>query len=1303
MGRFVTEPRHPPPERQKLRDALRELRDQAAERNVSQQQLISRASRRLAGQGLDGLRPQTVSGWFANGAVAQDFRQLWALIQVMVELTGRLPADLDHPLWSTERGWWKKLWEQAAAPAPRRAARREAEESCPYPGLRAFTEDEARWFFGRRALVSLVKERFERSLADHRPLVVVAPSGAGKSSLLQAGVLPELRAGKLPGSRHWPQVLLTPTADPPAALAARLAELTGAEAAELAQAGPDELAELVRERLCLKPDGRVVLVVDQFEELFTLCQDERRRHRFVDALAALTGSAVVLSLYGLRADFYGSCADFPHLRDALAERQVIVSALTDEEVRQAVTSPAEGCGLSPETGLVDLILRDLRGGTGRLGDTYRAELLPRLAHALRVMWLNREGDSLTVAGYHASGGIDGAIASTAEAEFASLATESARNAARRLFLGLVRVGDHGEVTRRRRTRDELVRDATDPATVEEVLDRFVRARLLTQGAERQVEVTHEALLWAWPQLRAWIEKDLESLPVRQRLDEAVQEWARHGRDPAYLYRGLLLENAEQAVGGEGPEIGPLTREFLQSSIRRRAAEESAARAEQEAVRRRSRNRMALSAALALLLVAALTAAGIAFDQNREIAGQRDQAVGAQMANLALSIRRSDPVTARRLALAGAALAPDDVGTAHALQTVYQQAERSVYRPEQVASVYRNDGDSEGWFYDVDRTGRTVAYAKDRRVLIVDVDRRALRHAFTVPGDPIRQMSLSEDGTSIAMSQSPDDASSSYTARVWDAASGRPLGVTLKLAESPFVGLSATGRYLYVPAGARWRLWDTRTGAPVLDISQSSDDGQFAFTLDDRRLLTFSGGRASVWDLSTGLRLSSTAVAAQRPWFAIGPEKGQIAYADGRRLRILQEGAADIVRTMPAESGGRLVFSADGRYILAGGVLWDLTERQDAPVFRFDLNACDKQGFDVERRSLSCVDQDGYVRLFSLGMFLGQLSLDGVHAAFSADGSALAIRDGDHIRVWDTVRKTEQVVLPAQAGNVRQSLALSPDGTLLAAPQTDGEIALWDVRSGSPLTSIKIPARLTEDFPAPVFTPDGRTLITYGGEEGPFGAPMILRFWDVRSARLLSEVSRDDGWSGGLRAERPLVSQDGRWMLYSGRLELPTGRRLPQPGPAIKVAELSPDGTAIVSNYDKITLWDIGQERPLGGITVEGYHSGPLRFSPDGRLIAASDDTGRVHLTDVHTRSSFGLPLAGTYVSAASAASSWEAVREMAFSADGSLLHVIDAHNRLRTHVIGTARIKQALCQETGPLGPDAWKQHMPDVPYRRSC
>lgn len=160
----------------------------------------------------------------------------------------------------------------------------------------------------------------------------------------------------------------------------------------------------------------------------------------------------------------------------------------------------------------------------------------------------------------------------------------------------------------------------------------------------------------------------------------------------------------------------------------------------------------LSAVLALLLVVAVIAAAVAFAQNRVITSRRDEAVGAQMANLAVSIRRSDPVTARRLALAGSVLAPDDVITASALQTVYSQVERSIYRPEKVTSVYRHDGDPEGWHYDVDRTGRTVVYAKNNEVLIVDVDNRAVRRGFTVPGGPIQQVSLSADGTSVAMTR-----------------------------------------------------------------------------------------------------------------------------------------------------------------------------------------------------------------------------------------------------------------------------------------------------------------------------------------------------------------------------------------------------------------------------------------------------------------------------------------------------------------------------------------------------------------------
>jgi hypothetical protein len=187
----------------------------------------------------------------------------------------------------------------------------------------------------------------------------------------------------------------------------------------------------------------------------------------------------------------------------------------------------------------------------------------------------------------------------------------------------------------------------------------------------------------------------------------------------------------------------------------------------------------------------------------------------------------------------------------------------------------------------------------------------------------------------------------------------------------------------------------------------------------------------------------------------------------------------------------------------------------------------------------------------------------------------------------------------------------------------------------------------------------------------------------------------------------LISPDGKWVLSArnqGRVEIPTGRRLAKPtGPNVLVEDITVKGVAAASNFDKISLWDIGKGRLSGsGFTVENYRSGPMRFSADGRLIAIADETGRIQLMDVATRSPLGLPLMGTYVPESSALE-YEGALELAFSADGSLLHVVDAQHRLRTHVIGTARIKQLLCQETGPFDPSAWKQYMPNIPYRPSC
>jgi len=231
---------------------------------------------------------------------------------------------------------------------------------CPYPGLLAFGRGEARWFFGREQLTAQLVKRLDQRLSTGGVQVVVAPSGAGKSSLLHAGLLAKLDDGALPGSSAWPVLALTPTADPLAALqrAAEAAELMGTDAHDLT-ADPQALIRVVRDRIGGERSApRVVVVVDQFEELFTLCTDEQQQRTFIELLVDLA-EARALVVLGVRADFYATCANYPPLRDALQDRQLLVGPMSQDELREAIRYPAQNVDLDIEEGLVELLLRDL--------------------------------------------------------------------------------------------------------------------------------------------------------------------------------------------------------------------------------------------------------------------------------------------------------------------------------------------------------------------------------------------------------------------------------------------------------------------------------------------------------------------------------------------------------------------------------------------------------------------------------------------------------------------------------------------------------------------------------------------------------------------------------------------------------------------------------------------------------------------------------------------------------------------------------------------------------------------------------
>ena len=411
---------------------------------------------------------------------------------------------------------------------------------CPYKGLNYFDETDADLFVGREALAARLVERLlaltvKRETGGERSLAIVGASGSGKSSLVRAGLVPALRWH--PASANWPIHILTPTAHPLESLAMSLAGTSGSMAAAAAMI--DDLAReprslgLIVKRTLKSTYGphTLLLVVDQFEELFALCHSEEERTAFLDNLLTAAGETdgPLLAVITLRADFYAHCANYPRLRQALASQQEYIGAMSAEELRRAIEEPARRGRWEFEEGLVDLLLHEVGSEPGAL---------PLLSHALFETWQRRRGRTMTLSGYAASGGVRGAIAETAEAVVADRFNQEQQAIARRIFLRLTELGDEPATgdTRRRVTFSELILKPEETSATQAVLKELADARLIITH-EDSAEVAHEALIREWPTLRGWLEDNREGLRLHRHLTAAAQEWLDAGRERDGLYRG----------------------------------------------------------------------------------------------------------------------------------------------------------------------------------------------------------------------------------------------------------------------------------------------------------------------------------------------------------------------------------------------------------------------------------------------------------------------------------------------------------------------------------------------------------------------------------------------------------------------------------------------------------------------------------------------------------------------------------------------------------------------------------------------
>jgi WD40 repeat protein len=1216
----------------------------------------------------------------------------------------------------------------------------------PYRGLNPFEDGEEAFFFGRDAAATEILTRMTGKLTAPGLVMVSGESGAGKSSLLRAGVVPRARAASLAGEHRsgpWPCLVITPTRTPLDELAFRVAPHAGVPAAAIRRelaANPAGFALTARQAAAGK---RLVLVVDQFEELFTQCPDdaEDERRAFITALHAAatttTGSAgapAALVVLGVRADFEARCARYPMLADAVQGRYMLMP-MTQRQLRLVITEPACVAGSQVEDELVTELLREVQA---------QSTALPLLSYALDQAWRSRAGDTLRLADYERIGGLEGSVAASAGRAYANL-SEAQQVVAQQVFMRLTATNAEGQVSAARATRAELETGA-DLRDVTAVLDAFAdkSVRLLTLGAD-SVSISHEVLLTAWDRLREWLAGDLDDRVRYTRLRADARTWDANARPASYLYSaGRLAEIAATegrwaALPGRYPPLDEVSAAFV--GVSRMAA---------RAVRRRRRRIMAL---LSALTAAAATTAGVAVHfaadsaHNATVAKQQHAvAFSRQLAAESLSLDSSAPLTARRLAIAAwTAAHTSQASTALTKFLVEQQ-----------------------------QGGELPAYA-----------------------DWVGGVAFSPDGKLLAIAGSDGT-------QLWDVAASKRLGPALP---APTAGsganrVSGAGAVAFSPGGKLLanadaaggvQLWDPRTRSLVgrLQVAHPGADPALsavtalAFSSHQNLLATAdSDGSVELWNL--GAPRSPVARPLARPsplsYYAVAfsPDGQLVAAAGNGGIQLWNAGTgkkAGEPLLVPQAEVRTVAFSPDGRLLASGGGrdgeirFWDpSTHRLVGKPLRAAGGpepTVDAIAFSRNGHLLASAGSDGLLTLWDPGtrrpvgapLRAGPglaTGIDGWRAAvaFSPDGQLLATGDGRGVtRMWDVVshqavgsgepanlddgsitvamlatggqlltgRDSDGYVqlwntpadgqMPrrlsagaAKYGGVLSGQMLSPDGTLLAFADADGHVQLRSTVTGKPVGKLmRIPSSGSRNpGNTVVFSPEGNVLATatfYGNESNG-----DIRLWDIPSGVPLG------GPIPAGSVEAIAVTPDGSLLataadlgytrLWSIATHKPIGKAIPGGSDVI----FSPDGRLLVTAdiHGNTWLWETASQALVARIPagVESLGGRELAFSPDGTLLASAGSDGYVQLWNTATGQPAGFPI--PTVNAGN--STFGGPQQVMFSPDGRLLVTVSLDSTVQPWETRLFRDPYAaLCADVGSPTASDWAKYAPGEPPSAAC
>jgi WD40 repeat protein len=1109
---------------------------------------------------------------------------------------------------------------------------------CPYLGLDAFSETSAERFFGRQELIARLLDRLRR----HCLIAVVGPSGSGKSSVVRAGLIPALRGGALPGSETWRYLPpIVPGSDPLANLA-RLFQPEDTTAKNAKDAKEDKTMPSALFALSAVSHP-VVLVVDQFEEVFTLCDDVPARQAFIANLLGLANAPepqhrVILTM---RSDFETFVARVPELQPLFERGRVQVTPLSAAELREAIEAPAAQVGLKFEQGVVDLLLQDILGEPAGL---------PLLQFTLLKLWEQRERNRVTRAAYDRVGGGRLALARSADAFYQGLIPED-QVTAKRILLRMVRPGEGLEITSQRVRRTALLQGGEDPGRVERVLGRLIDARLvrLTAGEtseDDQVEVAHEALVRNWPTLVDWLEEEKAAIATRRRLESRAAEWARLGRGEAGLLDEVEWREAERWLqGAEAQFLGydaalPAFVAVSRAATERAEREHEAAhlreldqaRALAEAQRklaqaqaRTARRLRRAAVTLIVLLAVAVLAAGYAFIQQSEATKQQHVAQIAEATALADASARA---TAQAQAQREAATARAAESTAQLAQATTTAALVTVKQQDQLANAEKwaaIAGNSLGGdpvrslLLALQAQAATAAFPLSRTTEIINTLEEAVvesRVQKTFQGNTKAMLSIafSPDGERIATGNVDGIAT------IWDVKSGktlRTLQVGDKVTGVAFSPVDRETIATVTDEGAiqLWNTtsgvspsgWDAISGSPIIGANgrpapdQARSLYDVTFSPDGNLLgVASADGTGQVWDIQRGIKIhviqhlaavGEITFSHDGKWIATASADGtaQICDLEGNPQRLLLNPR----RTILSSDDNRnidvlntVAFSPDDTYVATAGNdkiarIWDRATGAKVHELQGHQGTIYAVTFSPDGEKLATASRDQTIKLWSVAS--GRLLLTLVGHTNTVNSIAFSPdRDGKQLASasWDGTANVWNATVHHIAEI--EGVVFSPDSTRFASASQDGTAKVWDAASGERLLTLKhYPGAQRESslVLSITFNYSGTQLVTTGTDSR-------ARLWNAQTGDLLAAFPSE---TDSVKTMAVIGADFSRDDLY--------------------LATVSVDGIA--------TIWDVISHQQIQSFSdPSGLHS--IRFSRDGQTMLTSGSDGRARVWDVKT-------------------------------------------------------------------------------------